>query len=78
MSLAIFPLAITMNAGPQIMSALIFITAPKPLKLSASFLAGVIIALSVGVTITYTLATALNNSISFGDPSDATSIGNII
>ena len=33
MSLAIIPLAITMNAGPQIMSAIIFITAPKPLKL---------------------------------------------
>jgi hypothetical protein len=29
MNLAILPLAITMNAGPQIMSALIFVTAPK-------------------------------------------------
>jgi len=78
MSLAIIPLAITMNAGPQIMSALIFITAPKPLKLSAAFLAGVVIAVSVGLTITYTLASALGNTISFGDPSDTSSIGNII
>ena len=78
MSLAILPLAITMNAGPQIMSALIFITASKPLKLSAAFLAGVVIAVSVGLTITYTIATALGNSISLGDPSDASSIGNII
>ena len=78
MSLAIIPLAITMNAGPQIMSALIFITASKPLKLSASFLAGVVIAVSLGVTITYSLATALGNSISLGDPSDSGSIGNII
>ena len=78
MSLAVLPLAITMNAGPQIMSALIFITASKPLKLSAAFLAGVVIAVSVGLTITYTLARVLGNSISLGDPSDASSIGNII
>ena len=78
MNLAIIPLAITMNAGPQIMSALIFVTAPKPLKLSASFLAGVVIAVSAGLTITYTFATVLGNSISLGDPSDSGSIGNII
>ena len=78
MNLAVLPLAITMNAGPQIMSALIFVTAPKPLKLSASFLAGVVIAVSVGLTITYTLASALGNTISLGDSSDSGSIGNII
>jgi hypothetical protein len=78
MTLPILPLAITMNAGPQIMSAIIFVTAPKPLKLSAYFLAGVLIAVSVGVTITFTLATALGNSISLGDSSDRGSLGNII
>jgi hypothetical protein len=78
MNLAVIPLAITMNAGPQIMSAIIFVTAPKALKLSAAFLGGVVIAVTVGVTITYTLASLLSNSISLGDPSDATSIGNII
>jgi len=78
MNLAILPLAITMNAGPQIMSALIFVTAPKPLKLSASFLAGVVIAVTAGVTITYTLATALGNGISLGGSSDSGSLGNII
>ena len=78
MSLAVIPLAITMNAGPQIMSAIIFVTAPKALKLSAYFLAGVVIAVTVGVTITYTLASVLGNSVSFGDPSDSGSLGNII
>jgi hypothetical protein len=77
-SLSVIPLAITMNAGPQIMSALIFITANKPLKLSAYFLAGVVIAVTAGVTITYTLATVLGNGLSLGDPSDSGSIGNII
>ena len=78
MSLTVLPLAITMNAGPQIMSAIIFITASKPLKLSAYFLAGVVIAVTAGVTITYTVATALGNSISLGDPSNGGSLGNII
>jgi Sap, sulfolipid-1-addressing protein len=78
MSLAVIPLAITMNAGPQIMSAIIFVTANKPLKLSAYFLGGVVIAVTAGVTLTYTLATVLGNSVSLGDPSDSGSIGNII
>jgi hypothetical protein len=78
MDLAIIPLAITMNAGPQIMSALIFVTARTPLKLSAAFLAGVTIAVTVGVTITFTLATLLGNSVSLGDPSNKGSLGQII
>jgi Sap, sulfolipid-1-addressing protein len=78
MSLAVIPLAITMNAGPQIMSALIFVTANKPLKLSAYFLGGVVIAVTVGLTITYTLASVLGNSVSLGDSSDSGSLGNII
>jgi small neutral amino acid transporter SnatA (MarC family) len=43
MSLSVIPLAITMNAGPQIMSAIIFVTASKPLKLSAYLLTGAVI-----------------------------------
>ena len=78
MSLSVLPLAITMNAGPQIMSAIIFVTAAKPLKLSAYFLAGVVIAVTAGVTITHTLATVLGGSISLGDPSNSGSLGNII
>ena len=78
MSLAVIPLAITMNAGPQIMSALIFVTANKPLKLSAYFLGGVVMAVSVGLTVTYTLASVLGNSVALGDSSDSGSLGNII
>jgi uncharacterized membrane protein YidH (DUF202 family) len=78
MSLAVLPLAITMNAGPQIMSAIIFVTANKPLKLSSYFLAGVVIAVTAGVTITYTLANLLGNSVSLGDSSENGSLGNII
>jgi hypothetical protein len=78
MSLAVLPLAITMNAGPQIMSAIIFVTTPKALKLSAYFMAGVVIAVTAGVTITFTLASVLGGTVSLGDPSDSGSLGNII
>src|SRR5215203_6160687 len=78
MSVAVIPFAITMNAGPQIMSAIIFVTANKPLKLSAYFLGGVVIAVTVGLTVTYTLASVLGNSVSLGDSSDSGSLGNII
>src|SRR5215208_3774357 len=77
-SLSVIPLAITMNAGPQIMSAIIFVTATKPLKLSAYFITGVVIAVTAGLTITYTLATLLGNSTSLGDSSDSGSLGKII
>jgi hypothetical protein len=75
MELQILPLAITMMAGPQIMSAIIFLTAPKPLKLSTFFIAGVAIATTVGVALA--LASILGSD-SLGDSSDAGSTGNLI
>ena len=78
MNLQIVPLAITMMAGPQIMSAIIFITALKPLKLSSAFISGAALGSTAGLAITFTLATLLGNSISLGDPSDSSSTGHII
>jgi threonine/homoserine/homoserine lactone efflux protein len=74
MNLQILPLAITMMAGPQIMAAIIFVTAPKALRVSLPFLAGVAIATTVGVIITTIIASLL----SLGSPSDSGSSGNII
>jgi small neutral amino acid transporter SnatA (MarC family) len=74
MNLQILPLAITMMAGPQIMAAIIFVTAPKALRVSVPFLAGVAIATTVGVIITTTVASLLT----LGDPSDSGSTGRII
>ena len=78
MNLDILPLAITMMAGPQIMSAIIFVTTPKPVKVSMAFIAAVAIAVTVGVLITRTLAALLGNIVSLGDPSNAGSLGHII
>jgi hypothetical protein len=78
MNLQILPLAITMMAGPQIMAAIIFVTASKPVKISASFIAGVAIATTVGVIIALTIASLLGSGISLGDSSDHGSTGHII
>lgn len=77
MDLQILPLAITMMVGPQIMAAIIFLTTPKPVKISASFIAAVGIATTAGLIITGALA-ALLGGVSLGDSSNAGSLGNLI
>ena len=78
MNLAILPLAVTMMVGPGIIADIVLITAPKPVRVSAAFVAGVAVATTVGVIVALALATLLGNSISLGNPSDAGSLGNII
>jgi threonine/homoserine/homoserine lactone efflux protein len=77
-SLQILPLAITMMAGPQIMSAIVLLTSTTPVPASLAFLTGVTIAATVGVAISRGLAALLGNSVSLGDPSDSSSAGTII
>jgi hypothetical protein len=78
MNLQILPLAITMMAGPQITSAIIFVTHPKAIRVSVAFLAGVAAAASVGVLIALGIASLLGDQVSLGSSSDADSTGNII
>jgi len=78
MNLAILPLAITMLAGPQIMSAIIFVTSTKPMRTSAAFITGVAIAATVGVLIAITVASLLDSNLSLGDSSDSGSTGHIV
>ena len=56
MNLTVLPLAITMMAGPQIVAALIFATSSRAVVVSSVFVAGVAIAVTVGVSITTWLA----------------------
>jgi Sap, sulfolipid-1-addressing protein len=74
MEYQLFPLAITMMAGPQIMSAIIFVTHPSPIRISFAFLIGVTTAMVVGTTIFYFVGSAID----LGDPSDKGSTGTII
>src|SRR5215207_11133886 len=70
MNLAILPLAITMLAGPQIMSAIIFVTSTRPVRTSAAFIIGVAIAATVGMLIAINVASLLDYNFSLGDSSD--------
>jgi hypothetical protein len=75
MNLEIMPLAITMMAGPQIMSAIIFVTAEKAVPVSLAFVGGVAFATTLGVAVMYVLGNALD--IDLGDSSDSGSSGSV-
>ena len=70
MNLEVLPLAVTMMVGPGIMADVVLITAPKPVKVSAAFVAGVAIATTVGVLVALALVSLLGNSLSLGRPSN--------
>jgi hypothetical protein len=77
-SLQILPLAITMMAGPQIMSAIIFVTHPRAVRMSLAFITGVAIGVTLGVVVTRGLASLLGSNTSLGDPDDAGAAATII
>jgi hypothetical protein len=74
MSTAILPLAFTMMAGPQEMTAILFVTHPTPLKVSLAFLTGVTVAMVLETAIFYLLA----GTVDLGDPSDRGSSGTVV
>jgi hypothetical protein len=76
MSLQVAPLAITMMAGPQMMSDIVFITSNRAVALNGAFLVGVAIAVTVGTLIAWGIVSLLG--INLGDPSDPGSAGTII
>ncbi|WP_432746553.1 GAP family protein [Streptomyces sp. JH002] len=78
MDLPILPLAITMMAGPQIISAIIFVTVPRAARISLAFLCGVALAVTVGVLVMLLVAHLLGNAVHLGSESDKGSVGNII
>jgi cytochrome c biogenesis protein CcdA len=74
MDLQVLPLAVTMMAGPQIMTAIIFVTHPNPVRVSVAFLVGVTVAMTLGTAIAYWIA----GFFDLGDPSSNSSSGTII
>jgi Sap, sulfolipid-1-addressing protein len=67
-----------MMAGPQIMSAIVFVTSAGAVKKSVAFVLGVLVAAAVGVTALTGLQSLIGGSGNFGDPSDSGSTGHII
>ncbi|MFF4233763.1 GAP family protein [Streptomyces sp. NPDC001820] len=76
--LEVLPLAVTMMLGPQIISAIIFVTTPRPVRVSLGFLAGVAIATAAGTAIMRGLAALLGNGVELGSSDDHGSTGQII
>jgi Sap, sulfolipid-1-addressing protein len=74
----VIPLAITMMAGPQIMSAIIFVTHPRAVRMSLAFITGAAIGVTLGVIVTRGLASLLGDNTSFGDSSDTGDLATII
>jgi Sap, sulfolipid-1-addressing protein len=73
--LPILPLAITMMAGPQILSAIVFVTVEKAIQVSLAFLLGVLVATLVGVAVAFTVAGLVGGAVSLGAPDDPGSLG---
>lgn len=78
MNVDILPLAITMMAGPQIMSAIIFVTSERAVKTSIAFVLGVLLATAIGVLALRGILSLFSDSVSLGDASDNGSEGQII
>ncbi|MFF8811387.1 GAP family protein [Streptomyces pactum] len=76
--LNILPLAVTMMVGPQIVSAVILVTTPRPVRVSLAFLTGVAAATTVGVAVMSALAGVLDSAVDLGGSSDGGSTGKII
>ena len=76
MNTDILPLAITMMAGPQIMSAIIFVTSARAVPTSLAFVIGVLVAATLGVSVLLGLHSLLD--LDLGSTSDSGSTGHII
>jgi hypothetical protein len=76
MSLKVLPLAITMMAGPQIMSDIIFLTGEKPIRKAIAFVIAVGLATTAGVAAAFGLVSLLG--IDLGSDSDNGSTGHVI
>jgi hypothetical protein len=72
----ILPLAITMMAGPQIMSAIVFVTSERAVKNSLAFVVAVLVATTIGLAVMLGVHSLLG--LSLGDPSENGSTGKII
>jgi Sap, sulfolipid-1-addressing protein len=75
----VLPLAITMMAGPQIMSAIIFITSERdPVKVSLAFVLGVAIATTLGISIAIGLAGLLGDTLGSDNSSEPSTAAKVI
>jgi hypothetical protein len=73
MNAEVLPLAITMMAGPQIMSAIVLATGERPVRTSVAFVAAVGLAAALGILLLTLLAGAFGGELSAGRDSSSPS-----
>jgi Sap, sulfolipid-1-addressing protein len=79
MSIAqLLPLAITMMAGPQILSAIIFVTGDNPVKVSLAYIAAVAVAAIAATLLWFLLAGAVGSGLNLNDSSGPTTAAKVI
>ncbi len=78
MHLEILPLAITMMAGPQIMSALMLVTSKRPIANSLAFVAAVALTATAGVFLYSLIGNGLDTVVGLHDKSGPTPLANAI
>jgi Sap, sulfolipid-1-addressing protein len=74
----LLPLAITMMAGPQILSAIIFVTGEGAVRVSLAYVAAVAIAASVAVLVWFLLAGVLGGGLNLNNSSGPTTAAKMI
>ena len=74
----LLPLAITMMAGPQILSAIIFVTGEGAVRVSLAYVAAIAVATSTAVLVWFLLAGVLGNGLNLNDSSGPTTAAKII
>ncbi|QPP07047.1 GAP family protein [Streptomyces bathyalis] len=78
MTLDVLPLSITMLAGPQIISAVILTTTPRPYRLSGAFIAGILLSTAAGTAAAFGLADLLDLGSGTGHSAGRSSAGRIV
>ena len=79
MDLHVLPLAITMMAGPQIISSIIFVTREgDAVKVSLAYVSAIFLAACLGTLICFGLANALGSAIDLSDGGDASTAAKVI
>jgi hypothetical protein len=74
----LLPLAITMMAGPQILTAIIFVTGRDAVKVSLAYVAAVAVAASAAVLMWFLLAGVLGGGLNLNDSSGQTTAAQVI
>lgn len=79
MDLHVLPLAVTMMAGPQIISSIIFVTRESgAVKVSLAYVGAIFLAACLGTLICFGLANVLGNAIDLSDGGDASTAAKVI